>query len=198
MRATTSLPGTYTTEYSLTLSNNLGLNIKLNLAGLVLFIASGYAFLVAAIHLSPDFTRSGSVYLDGWTILEGLVVALGALVLTGIVHEAIHGFFFWIFTKKRPIYGFKVIFAYAAAPDFYIPRNQFLLVGIAPFVIIPLIGLALMPFVPLAVVLTLVFMLTINAAGAIGDLYIIGLLLTKPAQTLIRDFGDGMTFYRPA
>lgn len=198
MRATTSLPENYTPEYSLSLSHNTALNIKLNLAGLVLFIASGYAFLYAASHLSLAFTGDGSITLSGWTILVGFCVALGTSLVTVIVHELIHGFFFWIFTRKRPSYGFKFIFAYAAAPDFYIPRNQFLLIGIAPFVILPLIGLALMLFVPLAVVLTLVFMLTINAAGAIGDLYIIGLLLTRSAPTFIRDFGDGMTFYRPA
>jgi hypothetical protein len=198
MHSTTALPEEYSEEYSLMLSHNTGLNIKLNLAGAALFIVAGWAFFFMATHISPAFSRGGSVMLNGWIMATSFAVIVGAFVLTGIVHELIHGFFFWIFTRKRPIYGFKGIFAYAAAPDFYIPRNQFLLIGIAPFIVIPLIGSALMLFVPLAAVLTLILILTFNAAGAIGDLYIIGLLLTRPAPTLIRDFGEGMTFYSPA
>jgi hypothetical protein len=124
-------------------------------------------------------------------------VLIGAILLTMLIHELIHGLFFWIFTRKRPLYGFKGIYAYAAAPDFYIPRDQFLLIGLAPFVLISLLGIALLPFTSLAVALTLVLIMTMNAAGAVGDFYAVGFLLTQPSTALIRDFGDGMVYYCP-
>jgi hypothetical protein len=135
--------------------------------------------------------------LSGWGLLVILGVFIASIPFTMIVHELIHGLFFWIFTRKRPSYGFKGLYAYAAAPDFYIPRNQFILIGLAPFVVISLVGVALLPLTTLGVALTIVFILTMNAAGAIGDFYAVGILLTRPSATLIRDFGDGMACYQP-
>lgn len=200
MRAATVLPQNYRVERTITLSNNTALMLGLSLAGIVLCAVSGFSFLLAAFRLSPFFLQGSNIIAIStwWQLLAILSVVVGGTLLTLIIHEAVHGLFFWLFTKNRPNYGFKGIYAYASAPDYYIPRNQFIIIGLAPLMCISLIGLALLPFVPLAVVWTLVFILTINATGAVGDLYIVGVLLTSPPSTLIRDFGDGMTFYRPS
>ncbi len=197
MRAVTTLPSGYRSSHTITLSHNPGLLIGLNLAGAVLFVAFGLLFLFLAAHLSPAFARGGSGTLSGWGLLLIFGVLIGSVPFTLIAHELTHGLFFWIFTRKRPTYGFKGFYAYAAAPDFYIPRNQFILIGLAPFVVISLIGIALLPFTALGVALTIVLILTMNAAGAVGDFYAVGVLLTQTPSTLIRDFGDGMACYRP-
>ncbi len=197
MRPVTTLPSGYRSSGTIAFSHNRGLLVGLNLAGIVLFVAFGLLFLFLAGYLSPAFTRSASGTLSGWGILLILSIFIGSVPFTIIVHELVHGLFFWIFTRKRPVYGFKGFYAYAAAPDFYIPRNQFIAIGLAPFVLISLAGLALLPLTNLGIALTVVYILTINAAGAVGDFYVVGVLLTRPSFTLIRDFGDGMTFYRP-
>jgi hypothetical protein len=197
MHAVTTLPSGYRSSRTITLAHNSGLFIGLNLAGFVLFVAFGLLFLFLAAHLSPAFTMNGSGTLSGWGLLIIPGVLIASFPFTMIVHELIHGLFFWIFTRKRPSYGFKGLYAYAAAPDFYIPRNQFILIGLAPFVVMSLVGIALLPFTSLGVALTIVLILTMNAAGAVGDFYVVGVLLAQAPSTMIRDFGDGMAFYRP-
>jgi hypothetical protein len=197
MRAVTTLPSGYRSSRTITFSHNPGLLIGLNLAGVVLFVAFGLLFLFLAGFLSPAFTRSESGTVSGWGLVLIPVVLIGSVLFTLIVHELTHGLFFWIFTRKRPTFGFKGFYAYAAAPEFYIPRNQFILIGLAPFVVMSLVGIALLPFTSLGVALTIVLILTMNAAGAVGDFYAVGVLLTRPSTTLIRDFGDGMACYQP-
>ena len=46
--------------------------------------------------------------------------------------------------------------------------------------------------------LLLLLALTANAAGAVGDLFIVFLLLTRPAGTLIRDRGDVVDIFQPS
>ena len=110
--------------------------------GIALAWAS-YSFLrFTAQALRPDFQASPLGFTG--PILERLGLALVlilpvAVVLT--VHELIHFILLWFFTGHRPIItagngGFAV-----RLPNWYIPRDQFLLVNLAPFCIISLVGL---------------------------------------------------------
>jgi hypothetical protein len=106
-----------------------------------------------------------------------------------VLHEAIHGLFFWVFTRSRPVFGVKLLFAYAGAPDWYIPRNQYSIVGIAPLVMISLVGFLLIPLIPLSTAQILLFGMVMNAAGAVGDIYVCGRVLRLPPDVLVRDTG---------
>jgi hypothetical protein len=139
------------------------------------------------------FSISGSV----WEIL-GVMLGMAA-AYAGVLglHELIHGAFFWIFTGARPIFGLRLAYAYAAAPDWYIPRNAFLMIGLAPLVLISLGGAALLPAMPPSLLPIWWLALTANASGAVGDLYIVGWLLSKSAHLYINDCGDRMSVYAP-
>jgi len=76
-----------------------------------------------------------------------------------------------------------------------VPRLPFLIVGLAPLLLLTLLGLALLRVIPLSLVPSVVFALTINAAGAVGDLYIVFRLLFTPSTCLIRDGGNSITWY---
>lgn len=130
--------------------------------------------------------------------LADLVVVLVGSVVTIVLHELIHGLGFWLFTRDRPAFGFKGLYAYAAAPRWYLPRNQHVVAGLAPLGVTSLAGLLLVPLVPPAPVGALVLILTLNAAGTIGDLVVMGWLLTRPATTLVRDGGDTFSLFAPA
>lgn len=108
-----------------------------------------------------------------------------------ILHEAVHGLAFWLFTGKHPKFGFKVFYAYAASPEgVYLPRQQYFMVALAPLVILTLVGIVLIPIMPLLALPTLVFFLISNSAGSVGDLWVVGWLLREPREILLQDQGD--------
>jgi hypothetical protein len=50
---------------------------------------------------------------------------------------------------RKPKFAFKVWYAYATAPGWYLPRNQYAVVAIAPLVVLSLLGIILfLAFVP--------------------------------------------------
>lgn len=195
MHATPTLPIHYEQDNTIDLSNDKRLLINLTIVSLVLFFVFGGIFAILAGIISPALGSSGSITITLPTLLLTIVAIVALVLFVMVIHELIHGLFFWIFTRSRPKYGFKGMYAYAAAPDWYIPRNQFLVIGLAPLVILTLLGLVLFRFLPPLGVFIAILGMTMNAAGAVGDIFIVGLLLRKPASCLFRDFGTGITLY---
>lgn len=193
-QAVKTLPSTYTPGGTLDLSKDPKALIGLNIVGLGIFFVVGWASLLLTAAVRPDgtgFSARGP---------EVLWLALGLLVVTGIqvvIHELIHGLFFWYFTHERPTFGFKGLYAYAAAPDWYLPRNEYLLVGLAPLVLMTLGGFLLLLVIPTPAIPLLLFAVVSNIAGAVGDMAVVVWLLRQPGTTLVRDIGDAITFYRP-
>jgi len=196
MKAFKNLPNGYIYSQEVDLSRDFKLVLLLNLAGVALFVLFGWLFLKLSAYLRriiPIVAMTGQPPSTPEIILEILAAFLIALTL----HEAVHGLFFLLVTRDRPIFGLRGAFAYAAAPGWYIPRNHYLAVGLSPWILISSVGLAATIIAPENALLPLLFGLTINASGAVGDLYITGWLLSQPAEALINDRGDAMTVYCP-
>jgi hypothetical protein len=70
------------------------------------------------------------------------------ILITAIIHELIHGLFFYIFTGDRPKIGFKSIYAYAGAPDWYIHKNKFFIISLSPLVIITILAIIILSVIP--------------------------------------------------
>ena len=192
--ATKTLPEGYTLSRTLDLRQTKNM-ILVNVFGVILLIVSwiGFAGLANAIHpASMDFSISsdsiGSALLSLATILVVIVVML-------VVHEGFHGLCFWLFTKTRPLFAFKGFYAYAAAPEWYLPKGQYLITGLAPLVGITVICVALMFVLPSWWMSPLVWMLVLNTSGACGDLWMVYYLLRSSADVLARDKGDVLEFY---
>lgn len=192
--ATKILPEGYTLSRTLDLRQTKNL-ILVNLFGVVLLIASwvGFAGLANAIHPgSMNFSISsgnlGSAFLSLLTLVIVVVVML-------FVHEGFHGLCFWIFTKTRPLFAFKGFYAYAAAPEWYLPKGQYMITGLAPLVGITVICVALMFVLPVWWMSPLVWMLVLNTSGACGDLWMVFWLLRLPSDVMSRDKGDVLEFY---
>lgn len=79
-----------------------------------------------------------------------LLIGLSVILIQIVLHELVHTLCLWWFTQEWPRLGFKGIYAYAAAPAWYIPRNQHLFIALVPLIVLTVIGLLLMPIVPLA------------------------------------------------
>ena len=121
-----------------------------------------------------------------------------ALIAVLILHEIVHSLFYWLFSSHRPRFGFQGLVPYAAAPSgVYFPRNQFIIVGLSPLVLLTAVGLLLMVVLPIAFVPFLIFFVAFNAAGASGDLILVIQLIPFLSDTVMEDNGSGMIIYGP-
>jgi hypothetical protein len=188
-----NLPDAYRLHQTIDLRKNPKLVIWLNVAALAFFIIFGYLYLRLIALIRPAASLSfGS---SGWfvTLVALLVSYIGVIIL----HELIHGLFFWIITGERPQFGFRGAYAFAGAPDWFLPRDSYLVVGLSPLVLITLIGLLLVPITPDGGLLLLGITITANASGAIGDLAVVTWLVWRyPTSILVRDQGDAIEIFQ--
>ena len=87
---------------------------------------------------------------------------------------------------------------YATAENALFRRNEYLAVALAPLVGITLLAMMLMLIVPQGLAYYIGIAAVLNAGGAIGDLWSVGVLLRYPADVLVRDEADGFRIYAPA
>jgi hypothetical protein len=73
-----------------------------------------------------------------------------------------------------------------------------MLVSLAPFVLLSLLGLLLLAFVPAGWFLTVISFVAFNGSGAVGDLAVFFWLLRQPSTCLAYDVGEAVTLYLPA
>jgi hypothetical protein len=200
-KSTRELPNGYEFIDMLDLVQDQKLLITISLASLVLFVVFGIMFIGLLQLMRPEFrglTGDFSLNLFEPGRLFVLMLAfLAVSMVMVILHEAIHGLFFWLFTGGRIKYGFKGAYAYAAAPDWYIPRTPYLVVSLAPLVLISLLGFTALLFVPQSGIFAVLLLITMNASGAAGDLYAFIWILRQPKAVLIQDFGERMKVYGP-
>lgn len=192
MNPTKTLPPDYKPLYTLDLTKNIGVAIFLNIAVVIMFVGFGRWFALLSMRLRPELWKDwGQI-----TVSDIDLLSLGiAFVLMVVLHEGIHGLSFWLVTREPPKFGVKLLYAFASAPDWYIPRNQFIAVGLAPLVLLSILGVVLMPLFPLNWTPGLIFFLTFNAAGSVGDLLTVFILFYRPKDVLVNDLGDSFTIY---
>ena len=193
MKPIRNLPDNYHQVARIDLKENIKLGVALNLAGIPLFFAAGWFFLQIISWIRPDAAEL-------WGVLGGfrnLVIVLVGIFIIVFIHEMVHGLFFWFFTRERPRFAFKLAYAYAAAPDWFIPRNQYLVVGLSPLIVLSLVAILLFIFLPPYGVGLVLVLASFNVAGAVGDLAISGWLLMKKSDLLINDSGDAATIFGP-
>ncbi len=197
--ATKILPAEYVLIRKLDIRESKNL-ILMNVWGVVLLVLSWIGFTRLANWIRPE--RTHSVFTFSIDNLLSAFLDLGLLLLVTVtmlvVHEALHGVCFWGYTKTVPKFAFKGFYAYAAAPDWYLPKGLYLITGLAPLVVITVVCVGLMFFVPLAWIPALLWMLILNTSGAVGDLWMVYGLLRSPAEVLACDKGDVLEFYSPA
>jgi hypothetical protein len=155
--STKTLPEGYAQSSEINLKTNKRLAITLNIVACFVTVISFYLLSGFAALVRPGITiLSGSITAGGVVFLMVLVV----IFLT--IHELIHGFFFWVFTRSRPVFAIRLFYAYAGAPAWYIPIRQYAVVAVGPLVIIDAVGLLLMLLFPGNWVLIIAFIVALN------------------------------------
>ena len=127
-----------------------------------------------------------------------LLFVLEMLVCTAVVilaHELVHGAFFWIYSRSRPVFGLRSGYAFAAAPGWFFPPRQYLVIALAPLILLSVLGMLLVAILPAGALALALFGMVVNASGAVGDLWIAFKVIRERRPIVIEDLGDGMNFY---
>ena len=198
MKATKTLPVDYQHQKILDLSNSRVM-LWLNIAALPLLIIFGWFFSEAMTLVNPvnPFPKGIWSIITAFTGLQIIALPISILFML-IFHEMLHGIFFWIFTRERPKFAFKGFYAYAAAPDWFLPKDQYVIVGLAPFIVISVLSIFLSPFVSHTIIPYLYFIAIFNAAGALGDMIVVSWVISQTNQPLIQDHGDKFLAFSPS
>ena len=124
---------------------------------------------------------SGSVDVSGM----GLLILV--FVLTVLVHELVHGLFFWMLGYKVSFGLMLPIAAYTMAKNQLVKRWDYLIISLAPFVFINLFCILLLFLKSSILSDVAVSVLIINTSGAVADLWLAKVIFFSPKKTLFYD-----------
>jgi hypothetical protein len=193
MRAINVRPDNATLVYSLNLLKNKRVFWLLQIPATLGFFIFGFLFLWWTIWLRPGYLHTISTGVVV-TLLDLFFIIMGFVVFI-VLHELVHGAFFWIYSRSRPRFGFRGGYAYAAAPGWFFPRRQYLAIALAPLVLLSILGMALVAVVPAGALAAILFGMVANASGAVGDMWIAFKVIRERRNIVVEDLGDGMNFY---
>ncbi|MCL1792054.1 MAG: DUF3267 domain-containing protein [Peptococcaceae bacterium] len=151
-------------------------------------------FFVAVVMMLLGFLFVPINFAFGSQNLYVLAAFMGSLILYFVFHELIHGLFIKIFSGQKAKYGFAGLFVYAGS-DAYFNKRQYIVIGAAPVVLFGALFLCLNLFLTGGWFWFFYILQTLNIAGSVGDLYLIGLMTRMPADVLTHDKGIDMIIY---
>ena len=196
--STRVLPPDYTKAAEINLATSKGLAILLNIVGTVIALLSMWLLLGLIFRVHPELRPAASSINFGMREVGRITaILLGLTVFNTVVHELIHGFFFWRYTGSRPVFALKLSYAYAAAPEWFIPKRQYFVVALAPLVVIDAAALLVIWLGPAGWAVPAAIVAAVNTGGAVGDLWVVIRLLFCSPACMVQDKGDGISFHEP-
>ena len=168
--------------------------IALNIFGVILFIIFGMIFSSLAIRLGK--MPSGGSFRIG---LGEMGLAVTGIVVTLVLHELTHGAAMQLFGAS-PRYGiiWKGLMLYATSPGYAYRRKDYVVIALAPFVLISLLAVLCMWLLQgTAWVALLAVCGIVNASGAVGDLWITMIVLRHAVTAYVMDERDGIRVFLP-
>jgi len=164
--------------------------LPLSLLSLLLLVAGGIFFGVLNIAAYLWQTHATSGQIGGWGLITWIIINILSYLVILPIHEALHAaaFSFW---GGRPYFGLKLPYAlYCGAKNQLFRRNQYLVVGLAPLVVITLAGIIFTLLSP-ALASYIIFATVGNVSGAAGDVWVAARLLRLPGTALVEDTETG-------
>ena len=161
----------------------------LNGMGLLALFAFGFLFT----SLYTLFTGKIDLNYTSGTILSSVALVIGTFVL----HELIHGAVMSKYGGK-PRYGAGI--AHYILPYFYattktvFTRNQFIVIAIAPLVVISLVSIGIMAAFP-SIAHWMLIPFILNGSGAVGDMWVVRNVLRCPKHVFLEDQKSGLIIY---
>ncbi|WP_068820091.1 DUF3267 domain-containing protein [Phormidesmis priestleyi] len=191
--STSITPGSLPNGYQEVLYYRLNKPIRvtvLQILSIPLFVVFGLMFLNVAIGL-------GKLPSHVQIRLTGIILLVIGTLLTLFLHELTHGVVMRMFGAK-PHYGvlWKQAMFYATTPRYAYRRNDYLLITLAPLSILSILVILGMWFMQGTLWVALLAICgTINASGAIGDLWIAIIVLRYAPTAYVMDERDGVRVF---
>jgi hypothetical protein len=185
------LPANYH-EVSYMSINERGMLLWLNVMSLVPLVIVG--LLVFGALLVYHDQLGGPLVIHALPEEIPPVAGFALIVLVLPLHELIHGLAIRHFGHK-PRYGVKRFVLFATSDGALFRRAEFIRIALAPLAVITVIGGGLMLFLPPNVGSWVGWAVVVNAAGAIGDLWMTSVTLRYDPSVLIRDEEDSMRIF---
>ena len=169
--------------------------IAIKILSIFFFVIYGRIFSWLAFNLGK-LPWEGEIRI---TSLSTIGLALAGVLLTLVLHELTHGLAMRMFGAS-PKYGFiwKGLMFYATSPGYAYRRNNYVVIALAPFVflsILAVLGMWLLQGTLWVVLLGICGAL--NAAGAIGDMWITMIVLRYAPTAYVMDERDGIRVFSP-
>ena len=123
-----------------------------------------------------------------------LLIGFLAFFVIIMIHEWIHGIFFYHYSKKKVKYKFHGWAFSASTPNTFYVKHAYFVIGLAPAVIINGILLILF-FIFKDLRLMFFFILALHFSGCAGDFYVTLLISKYPKDTIVEDTGVGMLIF---
>ena len=162
----------------------------LALLSLEMLVVGGIIFM--ALNLAAYYWQQHTLHVTVtfWGVVLWIVCNIVSYIVVLPLHELIHGLAF-LFWGGKPYFGAKLPLAlYCGAKDQLFWRNHYLVVGLAPLVVITLAGALLTLFAP--VLASYVLFATVgNVAGAAGDVTVAARLWHRDSRLLVEDTEAG-------
>jgi len=192
------LPEGYREIKRVNLQKNVKLAGLLNVGAVVIMIA---LFFIAVQFVPFSFSIAAenltSAVLNLAKVLQHLLGMLLAIFLYIAAHELVHGICIKKYSGKKAKYGFTGMYAYAGS-DAYFNKRQYIVIALAPIVLFGLAFFLLTLLLPQEWFWYVYLLQMINLSGAVGDMYITGLMCRLPSDVLITDAGVEMVMYSRA
>ena len=196
MSISNNLPGKPPPDYKEVLywkiSEKASTTIIMNLLSIPLAIVSGIGFFTFANMFGKPQGITGGILNFGLILIIGIIVII-------VLHELAHGVAMQTY-GARAKYGFiwKGLMFYATSPSYAFQRNQYIVIILAPLVSLSILAcLGILVWAGTPMVWLLAIWATINGSAAIGDLWIMTIVLRYPFYAYIMDEHDGMRIFMP-
>lgn len=164
--------------------------LPLTIFSLMLFVVGGVFFIGLNLFAYTWRTGSYGFTAGGGQVLLWLLINIVGYIIILPIHELLHGaaFAFW---GGKPYYGTKLPIAlYCSAKNQIFARNYYLVVGLAPFVVITLAGIIFTLLAPILASYTLLATVG-NVSGAAGDLWVVWRLRSASPSAFVEDLEAG-------
>jgi uncharacterized membrane protein YuzA (DUF378 family) len=157
---------------------------------LILFGISAIFFVALNIAAYEAWYHRAFGSFSALSIIVWIVINILGYIIILPLHEVIHGLVF-AFWGGKPYFGAKLPLAlFCGAKNQLFHRNQYLVVGLAPLVVITLAGILFTLLAPGLAAYTLLAT-TGNFSGAAGDIWVARRISRQSRETLVEDTETG-------
>ena len=175
---TNQLPGTHQFSHLIDLKKNKNINLLVQ----VIFIFIALVMVISAIVFQLPIQSDLKT-------LSKILITIGFVIIYMIVHEMTHGIFIWILSKRKPIYSIRFPYLTTGSQS-YFNKRSFILITLAPVIILGVILLITINFVPQTLFLSFYVVLGLNFAGSSGDYIQVFFFSKLPNSSLLQDDGN--------